>query len=112
MGNSQPPPVDFDLIDSYARRRGDDIEIVLARPADSLASGSVAVRFSKAGATVHGSGFSADEGTIPRLILRAPRHEFTNGIWSMRLQPDHRSEETIGARLLVQGQRPLVLLWG
>jgi len=113
MGNSLPPPAGFDLVDSYARRRGDEVEVVLALPAGTLAPPTAEVTFSSGRRSLNGTATSGEVvGDASRVILRAPRDQFANGIWSIALKPTLESVERVNARLLVQGERPLVLLWG
>ena len=112
MGASKPPPAEFDLVGSFARRRGHEVEIILNKPAVTLSEASVVVTLAKGRNTVDATGEVREGPDGRRLTVRAPRAEFTDGIWSLTLHPDATTEEPVAARLLVQGQRPLVLLWG
>lgn len=111
MGDSLPPPAEFDLVGSFARRRGSDVEIVLAKPEVTVGP-SATVTLRKDGSTVVAQA-RLDEGVSgPRLVVRAARTKFSNGTWSLTLQSGTGTGEPLAARLLVQGERPLVLLWG
>lgn len=110
MGDSMPPPASFDLVGSFARRRGSDVEIVLAKP-QVTGSASATVALSKGGSTVQADGELAEDEAGGKLVVRAPRSEFSDGIWTMVLRSDE-GNKPLAARLLVQGERPLVLLWG
>ncbi len=111
MGDSLPPPAEFDLVGSYARRRGSDVEIVLADPKTEV-RGAVVVRLSRGKRTVEASGSLADDPGGRRLVVHAPRSALGDGNWTLTLLAADGSPEPLAARLLVQGQRPLVLLWG
>jgi hypothetical protein len=110
VGKSLPPPAVVDLVGSYARRRGEDVEIVLSDP--QFAVTTPALVLTKGSTSVDGLAELVDAGSARRLVGRFPRRRLTNGIWSLALRSDERSDEPIDARLLVQGDRPLVLLWG
>jgi hypothetical protein len=112
MGDSLPPPAEFDLVDSFARRRGDDVEVVLADPKTELIGADHAVVLRRGQAAVEAIGQFADSGTTRRLTIRAPRSRFANGTWSLAVRRPDGREAPLAARLLVQGERPLVLLWG
>lgn len=111
MGKSQPPPAAVDLVASFVRRRDADVEIVLGEPAVEAASGTLVLSHDRR--SVRADATLVDGGSGRRLVARAPRRSLTNGIWQMRLESGtDRSAQPIGSRLLVQGHRPLVLLWG
>lgn len=108
MGNSMPPAASFDLVDSVARVRGDDIEVVLVNPKiDDLVSPPVLV-LTRGKRTVEASGELGDG----RLTVHAARGSVTDGIWSIAAKTTTGAKQRIQARLLVQANRPLVLLWG
>jgi hypothetical protein len=111
VGDSLPPPAEFDLVGSYARRRGSDVEIVLADPKTAV-SGSIVVRLARGKRKVDAKGSLDTDPRGRRLVARAPRSAFADGNWSLTLLTDDGSPEPLAARLLVQGDRPLVLLWG
>src|SRR4051794_26554073 len=112
MGDSMPPPTTFDLVESFARRRGGDVEIVLAEPKADIATSSATVQLRRGSATVRAAAELVTDADGRRLIIRAPRERFTDGIWTLQLLEDGEVVQGLAARLLVQGQRPLVLLWG
>jgi hypothetical protein len=113
MGDSRPPAAaDIDLVSSYARRRGQDIEIVLADPKTELPQTPVRLTLTRGRRTVEASGQLADDAPGRRLTVRAPGDRFSDGIWALTLHAGPSTTEQIDARLLVQGRRPLVLLWG
>ena len=110
MGNSQPPPTQVDLVDSYARLVGDEVEIVLADPAlDVPADGIVVLRQGKRRRDARHRLVEDEAGR--RLVARIERARLGDGIWALRLRTSEGSTHW-GCRLLVQGRRPLVLLWG
>jgi hypothetical protein len=110
MGDSKPPNADFDLVDSYARRRGTDIEIVLADPHADLQA-ATALTLNRSGDEVQVAVKPAQSPNGHVLVARVPADRLTNGRWGMRATTDSGSKQ-ISARLLLQGQRPVVLLWG
>lgn len=112
MGDSLPPPAGFDLVGSYARRRGSDVEIVLAEPKSEILDSSVVVRLARGKKSVEATGALADEPGGRRLVVRAPRAALSDGNWTLTLRGHDGSPEPLAARLLVQGERPVVLLWG
>lgn len=114
MGSSKPPAASIDLVGSYARRRDSDIEIVLAEPELAHGEAGLTLRLSKgrrhvatAARVIH-----PDGGKL-QVVARAPRANFADGTWSLTLETAGADRaEQVDARLLVQGERPLVLLWG
>jgi hypothetical protein len=111
MGNSPPPPAEFDLVDSFARLRGDDVEIVLAEPKTDIAADGASLRLQKSGPSVSAPAQLVESGGR-RLTARVPRGRLGNGIWSLAVVHADGSVAPLAARLLVQGPRPVVLLWG
>ncbi|WP_375476599.1 hypothetical protein [uncultured Jatrophihabitans sp.] len=112
MGNSMPPPASFDLVDSVARLRGADVEILLAEPKSEIAGSSVEVSLGRGTRTVRADGELVEDDGGRRLIVRARRAELDDGIWTLTLEHGAAERQQLAARLLVQGDRPLVLLWG
>lgn len=110
MGNSLPPPAAIDLVGSYARRHGDDVKIVLWDPQFSTRTSVLVLE--KGRGSVRGRVELIDEASGRCLVGHVPRGSVTDGIWSIALRPDSGDDEPVDARLLVQGDRPLVLLWG
>jgi hypothetical protein len=110
MGDSKPPNADFDLVDSYARRRGTDIEIILADPhADLQAATALTLR--RFDSEVQAALETAQSPNGPVLVARVPADRLENGRWSAHVTSESGTKQ-ISARLLVQGRRPVVLLWG
>jgi len=112
MGDSLPPPAEFDLVDSFARLRGTDVEIVLAEPKTDLAGGGLTVRLALAGRSVDGEARADESADARRLVVRVPRRQLSDGSWSLAVVRPDGDVAPLAARLLVQGARPLVLLWG
>lgn len=110
MGNSLPPPAAIDLVGSYARRRGDEVEIVLWEPELTARPGRLVL--TRGSSAVESSVELVDDAIGRRLVARAARDQLTNGIWALALHSEGGDVEPVAARLLVQGDRPLVLLWG
>lgn len=113
MGDSKPPAAAVDLLDSYARRVGDDVEVVLVDPEGVVSHGDAVVlrrgeRRREAPAEV------VEDGHGRRALVRVPRADLGNGQWGLRVRAgaDGATPQPLGCRLLVQGDRPLVLLWG
>ncbi|GAB2887616.1 hypothetical protein [Nocardioides pacificus] len=114
MGQSLPPQAAIDLVSSYARRRGDDVELVLRDPSDDITGEQLALTLRR----TRGDRTRRVRGTCElvagadrRLVARAPRAELSDGIWDIILR-EGEGRRRVGARLLVQGERPVVLLWG
>src|SRR4051794_7297201 len=117
MGSSLPPPAAIDLVGSAARLRGTEVEVLLARPELGLSGldddpGAV-LRLTRGKGVVSGTLHLEDHDGERRLVGRAPRAELGDGTWALSLErPGAQQVERLDARLLVQGRRPLVLLWG
>ncbi len=110
MGDSLPPPAGFDLVDSLARLRGADVEIVLREPKAELVESARTIVARKRPTEVTGTVELVRDDAGTRLICKVARDQLTDGIWSLTLRG--ASDEPVDARLLVQGRRPVVLLWG
>lgn len=111
MGSSLPPPVPFDLVASYARLRDGTAEVVLADPQlPALDPDTFAVlRTDHARVRAHVAVVGGESGR--RLVIGCPRRRLTDGTWAIVVRTGTQRHR-LGARLLVQDQRPLVLLWG
>jgi hypothetical protein len=107
---SKPPAAEIDLVDSYARRVGDEVELSLARPAMEVPDGAVIVLRADGGRHAEEPEMTDDAGGR-RLVARLPRAALGDGTYVVRLRTADGSLR-LGCRLLVQGERPLVLLWG
>ena len=112
MGNSMPPPAAFDLVDSYARLRGSNIEIVLADAKIDEAPAAPSIVLAKDKKSVTAAGELTESGAGRHLVVRTPRSSLNDGIWTIAVQTNGTETRRMEARLLVQGTRPLVLLWG
>lgn len=110
MGNSKPPPSSIDLVDSYARRRDDRVELVLQDPQFALGS-TTTIEARRKDAVVEFEVREVVDERGRRVVAIGPRAALENGPWRLHLIADGQ-REVLGVRLLVQGDRPLVLLWG
>ena len=112
MGSSRPPAADVDLVDSYARQVGGEVEVVLASPGPEIADGATVV-LRRREASYRGTlGLLDGDGDGGRRgVVRFGRSALTDGQYAVLLA-DGAEERPLGCRLLVQGERPLVLLWG
>lgn len=110
MGNSAPPPATIDLVGSYARLRGADAELVFWAP--QVAHRATVLTLTKGQSRASGTAQFLDDEAGQRLVARVPRSSLTDGIWALRLDGENGEDNLVEARLLVQGARPLVLLWG
>lgn len=112
MGKSLPPKATIDLVASYARLRGGDVEIVLAEPVDLVEGETWAeLRRLRVDRTVRASLELRSSEHGRRYVVTCPRAELEDGRWGITLHGAGQSQK-IDARLLVQGDRPLCLLWG
>lgn len=111
MGQFTPPPATIDLVESYARRRGEQIELVLARPTMRITKQQPTIRLLKGKRTVETAVEIVGAGDARRLVARVPQEQLGDGIWALELRPG-TGPEPLEARLLVQGARPVVLLMG
>jgi len=96
-----PDPLTIDYVDSHARLRGDEVELVLCG-LEGAADATTLV-LTGDGPTVT-SPAEAGNGLVR---ARTPRASLADGQWSIALDG-----VLVDARLLVQGARPLVLLLG
>jgi hypothetical protein len=110
VGKSAPPPANVDLVHSYARQVGEEVEIVLSRPEVELAPDDVVV-LRQGTRRVPLTAVVTGEGDSRRVTARAPRADLGRGTWGVALRTS-TGRTPLGCRLLVQGGRPLVLLWG
>lgn len=113
MGLSLPPPATLDLVGSYARRTGDSVELMLARSDLPTSTGALVLRLTRGGHTVTGTAQvrASDEGSD--VLGHVPAGQLSDGIWQIGLGGEGDDEfAPVTARLLVQGRRPVVLLWG
>ncbi len=110
MGSSRPPAADVDLVDSYARQLGGEVELVLASPGPEVGDGATLV-LRRGDASHRGTLGLLDDDGGRRGVVRFGRSALTDGQYTVLLA-DGADERPLGCRLLVQGARPLVLLWG
>jgi hypothetical protein len=110
VGSSRPPAADVDLVDSYARQVGREVEVVLASPGPEIADGATVV-LRRRDASFRGTLGLLDGDGGRRGVVRFGRSALTDGQYAVLLA-DGPDERPLGCRLLVQGARPLVLLWG
>lgn len=110
MGSSKPPAADVDLVDSYARLVGEEVEVVLADPGPSIGDGATVVLRGRSGAH-RGTVALLDGDGGRRGVARFERSALSDGQYAVLLEAG-ADERPLGCRLLVQGARPLVLLWG
>lgn len=110
MGNSKPPKATFDLIDSYAHLVGDDVRIVLHEPRFDIAE-PAALRLIQGKRQRQAEVRVTDGATGQHVVATISRASLTDGTWNLRLRTEDRNAR-LNVRLLVQGDRPLVLLWG
>ena len=103
MGAVSAEPLTFDVVDSHARLRGHEVEIVLSGLDEVRTEDARSLDLSRDGLSVTAPAKGA--GTDVR--ARTPRSGLVDGQWSIAL--DGRP---VAARLLVQGARPIVLLIG
>jgi len=96
-----PGPLTIDYVDSHARLRGDEVELVLCG-LEGVVDATTLV-LSGDGPTVTAPA-EAGNGLVR---ARIPRTGLADGQWSIALDG-----APVDARLLVQGARPLVLLLG
>ena len=110
MGNSQPPPSSIDLVGSYARLRVDQVELVLQDPQFALGSSNT-IEARRKDTVVEFSVRELVDQRGRRVVASGSRAALRNGPWRLHLVVDGE-RELLDVRLLVQGERPLVLLWG
>jgi hypothetical protein len=107
---TDPVTLKIDLVDSHARLRGDDVEIVLAGLSGVVADPAGLV-LSRDGSTVSAPAERGTTGATHEVRARTPRGGLGDGQWSIVLAAGD-TERPVDARLLVQGLRPVVLLPG
>ncbi len=113
MGSSLPPPATLDLVGSAARRDGDTVELLLARAQVPEGDGALTVTLTRGERVVRAAAQvrPAEEGQD--VVVRVPAGQLSDGRWALALGRESADQlSPVTARLLVQGRRPLVLLWG
>ena len=113
MGQSLPPPATLDLVGSFARRNGSSVDLLLARSDLPGSTGPLVVELSKGSRSVVGSAAVHTLGEGSDVRASVPADALSDGVWTIQLGVQGEDERVpVSARLLVQGQRPVVLLWG
>jgi hypothetical protein len=113
MGQSLPPPATLDLVGSFARRNGSDVDLLLARSDLPNSTGPLVVHLARGSKSVTGTASVRESGEGSDVVASVPAEHLGDGTWSIRLGVEGDDETVpVTARLLVQGQRPVVLLWG
>jgi len=98
-----------DHVDSCARLRDSDVELVLSGLPGDVGDGAKLV-LSRDGITATAAVEIRESGDRRDLVARTPRTMLSDGQWGLTLSASE--ELTVDARLLVQSDRPLVLLPG
>jgi len=112
MGDSRPPEsASADLVNSYARRRGDRVEVVLADPAPPMDAEGAVVVLRREGRRLRSQAQLLDDERGRRLVASFPADGLDDGQWRVIVRVANQRTSP-GVRLLVQGRRPVVLLWG
>lgn len=113
MGQSLPPPATLDLVGSFARRNGSDVDLLLARSDLPNSTGALVVHLARGSKSVTGTASVRESGEGSDVVAKVPAKHLSDGTWTIRLGVKGDDETVpVTARLLVQGQRPVVLLWG
>ena len=107
MGSSGPAAIDY--VDSHARLRDGEVEVVLSGLAEDVGERTALV-LSRAGSTISAPAQVRTAGETREVRARTPRAGLSDGYWSIALAADESL--VIDARLLVQGARPVVLVLG
>jgi hypothetical protein len=112
VGDSRPPDAaPVDLVNSYARRRPGRVEVVLAAPAPPLDSADAVMVLRAGAARVRSRATVVDDARGRRLVASFPEDELGDGQYRLVVVSSGIRSKP-GLRLLVQGRRPVVLLWG
>jgi hypothetical protein len=112
MGDSRPPDTALvDLVNSYARRRADRVEVVLADPTPPMDAEGAVVVLRRDGRGVRAGAGLLDDERGRRLVASFPADSLDDGQWRVIVRTANERTKP-GLRLLVQGRRPVVLLWG
>jgi hypothetical protein len=112
VGDSKPPAsAPVNLVDSYARRRGRRAEVVLAEPNPPLDGDGLVMVLRREDQRLRSPAKLVDDDRGRRLVASFPADDLTDGQWRVILRV---AGERVAppVRLLVQGRRPMVLLWG
>jgi hypothetical protein len=110
VGSSKPPATDVDLVNSCALLVGEEVEVRLADPGPGIGDGATVVLRGRGGVQ-RGTLALLDGDRGRRGVVRFERSALTDGQYAVWLGAGVE-ERPLGCRLLVQGARPLVLLWG
>jgi hypothetical protein len=107
MSSSEPVAIDY--VDSHARLREGDVEVVLCGLTAEI-DDSAALVLSRDGVTVSAPAKVRTLGETREVRARTPRSGLVDGHWKITLAAGEGI--VVDARLLVQGARPVVLLLG
>jgi hypothetical protein len=113
MGQSLPPPATLDLVGSYARRTGANVDLLLARSDLPNSTGPLELHLKRGSKSVTGTASVRASGEGSDVVASVPAKHLSDGTWTIQLGVKGDDDLVpVSARLLVQGQRPVVLLWG
>jgi hypothetical protein len=106
-------PLELDFLQSYARRDGDAVRLVLTLPKDADVPGrQVFVRFERHDAAVRAAAEVTRAAGRTRLEVAVPRHELPDGLWHLKLRQAGKPRRNLRARLLLHPDQPIALLFG
>jgi hypothetical protein len=112
MGDSRPPAsMPVDLVNSYALRRGDRVEVSLAEPSAAMVAQGAVMVLRQDGRRIRSEASVVDDARGRRLVASFASGDLDDGQYRVVVRADDVRTK-VGARLLVQGRRPVVLLWG
>lgn len=102
-----------DSLLSYARLDGDAVRVVLGLPEGAeVAETRLFVRFQNDETRVRFPARLERSDGRARVEVSAPREQIADGVWQLKLREDGGTLYDVGARVLLNGDQPVALLFG
>jgi len=112
MTKSKPPPSRIDHVASHVRLLDGQVELEIVEPQVEIVRRHPKLTLRRGRQRVDVRADFIKNDVLRTVYATIPRADLGDGVWSMVLRPGGNRPTRLDARLLVQGQRPLVLLWG
>jgi hypothetical protein len=112
MSESEPATSRIDHVASYVRLRDGQVELEIVEPTVAIARRHPQLTLRRGRQRVNIRGDFVKNEAVRKVTATVPRGDLTDGVWRIILRPGGNRPTRLDARLLVQGERPLVLLWG
>jgi hypothetical protein len=112
MSEPKPHPSRIDHVASHVRLRDGQIDLEIVGPQVEISRRHPKLTLRQGPQRVDGRADFIKHDDVRTVSATIPRADLSDGIWRIFLRPGGNRPTRLDARLLVQGQRPLVLLLG